>query len=78
MAITLEGRPSSTNPLRIFHYSLGSIERKQSQLKTDLSPGNVPSSEHNENPSLTRIELFDWLPRRIIESLFLLFISYFV
>ncbi len=44
MAITLEGRPNGTYPFGVFHTSLGSTLRTESDLENVLSVGRVPSS----------------------------------
>ncbi len=44
MAITLEERPKDTSPFGVFHISLGSTLCTESELKSDLAVGDVPSS----------------------------------
>ena len=44
MAITLEERPIRTCHFGVFHISLGSTLCTESELKSDVALGNVPSS----------------------------------
>jgi hypothetical protein len=45
MAITLEERPIRTCHFGVFHISLGSTLCTESELKSDVALGNVPSSD---------------------------------